>query len=466
MNFSQFLIIMNMRRKIILFTMILTVLTTLVVSNLIPKTYKATATLVINYKGMDPITGLAVPAQLMPGYMATQVDIINSKSVALRVVEDLKLPESAAVKKEFYDATHGVGDIRVWLADLLLKKLDVVPGRDSSVLDITFKGTNPEFAAAVANGFANAYQQTAIQLKVEPLKQASVYFNNQIKSLHDNLEAAQTKLSKYQQEKGIVNIDNRMDVETSRLNELSTQLVVAQGQRMEASSRRNHGANDSPDVVGNPLVQRLKEELSTAESKLSEAAEKYGANHPIYLGAKAEAEKLRTSLNEQIHSTLNSVSSNERIFQQREGELRAALAAQKAKVLDLNRFRDEKLALLSREVESAQRAYEAATQRFNQTNLEGQANQSDVALLNPASPPTEPASPKPLANTLISIVLGTFLGLGLGFLAELLDRPVRSLDDLADVLQAPVLGSIEWKAPRRRFSLLPKWLLPRYLRSN
>ena len=456
-----------MRRKIILSVIVLTVLAVLAVSLILPKSYKATATLVLNYKGIDPISGSAVPAQLMPGYIATQVEVITSRNVALKVVDELKIAENPTVKEDFFAKTKGKGDIRIWLADALINRLEVIPARDSSVLDIVYKGPDPQFSATLANAFANAYQQVSVQLKVEPLKQAAVYFSTQTKVLQTNLEAAQNKLSKYQHEKGIVNLDNRLDVETARLNELSAQLVVAQGQRMEASSRRNQGGINSPDVIGNSLVSSLKQELATAESKLSEAAEKYGNNHPIYIGAKAEAEKLRSSLNEQIKNTISSVSSNERIYQQREAEIRGALGAQKAKVLQINREKDEHLALLMKEVEAAQRAYEVVTQRFNQTSLEGQSNQSDVALLNPASVPLDPSSPNILLNIIIALIAGTILGLLFGLLAEMIDRPVRSEADLVDMLHAPVLGTVEWRAnSRRRFKFMPKWLSPRYLRSN
>jgi uncharacterized protein involved in exopolysaccharide biosynthesis len=89
MNFTQLLLILKARSKIILIAFGLTVLTTLIVSLLLPKSYTATTSLVLNYKGMDPVTGLALPAQLMPGYMATQVDIITSRNVAIKVVDQL-----------------------------------------------------------------------------------------------------------------------------------------------------------------------------------------------------------------------------------------------------------------------------------------------------------------------------------------------------------------------------------------
>lgn len=466
MNFSQFLLILRARSKIIMLTLIVTVATALSVSLLLPKTYMATTSLVINYKGIDPVTGLTLPAQLMPGYMPTQVDIITSKSVAMRVVDELKMAEGAAVREQFQASTGGQGSIRDWLGDLLLKKLDVTPSRESNVLDISFKGSDPNFAAAVANSFANQYQLMSIHLKVEPLKKASVYFTDQIKLLRDNFEVAQNKLSQYQQENGIVSLDNRVDVELARLNDLSSQLVMAQGQAMEASSRQHVAkgrAAESPDVVANPLIQSLKVALTQAESKFSEIEQRLEKNHPQYQGAKAELDKLRSDLDGAIKATSNSVGNNAQILRQRESDIRAALAAQKTKVLELNRTRDE-LSVLVKDMESAQRAYEVTSQRFTQTNLEGQSNQSDIAVLNPAVAPITASGPKVFLNTVLSIFLGSMLGLGFGLLAEMLDRRVRSADDVGATLGLPVFGVMVLSPKNHRLGL-SKWLRPR-LQSN
>lgn len=82
MNFSQFLLILHARFRIIMLVLVVTVVATFTVSLLLPKTYQTATTLVLNYKGLDPVTGLTLPSQLMPGYMATQMDIINSMNVA------------------------------------------------------------------------------------------------------------------------------------------------------------------------------------------------------------------------------------------------------------------------------------------------------------------------------------------------------------------------------------------------
>jgi chain length determinant protein EpsF len=452
MNLTQLLLILRARYRTALIALLLTVAAALGASLLSHKTYKATTALVLNYKGTDPVTGQAMASQLQPGYMDTQVEIINSTSVARKVVETLKLDQGDLVKQHFMDATDGDGDLRDWVANGLLAKLEVLPAKESSVLQISYIGLDPQLAANVANAFASAYRQASVQLKVQPSQRTSVYFDEQVKLLRDKLETAQQRLSKYQQENGIVSTDKSLDVESVRLNELSSQAVAAQAQAMEATARHRQvqgkGAGQSPDVANNPLIQNLKLGLNNAESKFAETAQRLDENHPQYQSAKAEVDKLRAELNTQIQIASSALGANATILQQRGNEAAAALQAQKDKVLRINRTRDE-MNLLSKEVDSAQRAYDTVAQRLTLTNIEAQANQSDVAVLTPALAPLKPYGPKLLLNTLIGLAAGVLLGVGGAVILELFDRRVRSAQDLQDTAGLPVLGVIR-RAPAAR----------------
>ena len=114
MNLRQFLMLLRARRRLILSTLFATILLALGWSLVQSKTYTATASVLLNYKGVDPLTGLTMPGQLLPGYMATQIDIISSRNVALRVVDRLRLASSPVVVAQFEEATEGKGTVRDW----------------------------------------------------------------------------------------------------------------------------------------------------------------------------------------------------------------------------------------------------------------------------------------------------------------------------------------------------------------
>lgn len=444
MNFQQFLSILWARRIIAVAALVLVVVATLAVNLLLPKSYKASTNLVLNYKGADPVTGMALPAQLMPGYMPTQVEIISSQRVALKVVDRLEFDRSPVVQQQFREATGGEGNVRDWLADSLLKSLDVQPSRESSIITIGYEGNDPQFVAMLANAFAEAYIQTTLQLKIEPSRQAAIWFDGQVKALREDLNKAQAKLSAYQQETGIISVDERIDVESGRLAELSSQVVAAQSQLYDIASRQNQISNskrldENPDIMNNSLIVSMKAELSRAESKFAELSQRFDKNHPQYQAAQAELESLRRKLQAELQLASSSVGSAKNISQQRESELRGALAKQKARVLQLKQQRDQ-IAILQRDVESAQRALDLGMQRFSQTNMEGQANQTDVAILNPAIAPLKHSKPRVMLNVLVAVFAGTILAVALALLAEMMDRRVRAPADIELGLELPLLG--------------------------
>ncbi len=108
----------------------------------------------------------------------------------------------------------------------------------------------------------------------------------------------------------------------------------------------------------------------------------------------------------------------------------------------------EEATLLARDLENAQRIYDSALQRYGQSRMEAQSTQTDIAVLNPAFPPTDPSKPRVLFNVLLAVFFGTLLGVSLGFLIELLDRRVRSGEDISTVLDIPVLAEVTKKGRR------------------
>jgi chain length determinant protein EpsF len=442
MTLQQFLLILRARWLVALLTLLVTVLATVVISLIIPKEYTASAAVVVDVKSPDPVSGMVLQGMMAPGYMATQIDIINSERVAQRVVKLLRMEESAAIRTQWQQETQGQGQLIAWLAALLQKKLEVRPSRESNVINISYSGGNPEFVAAVANGFAQAYLDVNLDLKLAPARQYAAFFEEQTKQMRDKLEAAQKALSDYQQANGITTVDDRLDFETAKLNETSSQLTQIQALTTDSQSKRQNAKADTvAEVMQSPLVNGLKADIARLDARLQESNINLGKNHPQTQRTEAELATLKAQLETETRKITTSIDTTYQVGKQREGQLQAALAAQKTRVLTLNKQRDE-LNVLRRDVETAQRSFELISQRASQSNVESQNSQTNLALLNAAAAPTEPSRPRVLLNVLVSIFLGTLLGVGLALMLELANRRVRSADDLSEALDLPVLGTI------------------------
>lgn len=442
MTFLQFVLILRARYKVVLAVFLITVTVTVVVSLLLPKQFTTGAAVVVDVKSPDQVSGVLMQGMVVPGYMATQVDIINSDRVAKAVIRLLRMDENPTIKQQWAEATGGQGQLIDWLAPLLQKNLDVKPSRESNVIVINYTGVDPSFAATVANTFAQAFVNVNLELRVAPARQFAAFFEEQTQAARDRLEKAQQALSDYQQSNGITSTDERLDFETAKLNETSSQLTMVQGQTTDSQSKRlNTKADTIAEVMQSPLLNSLKSDIARQEAKLTEGNIHLGKNHPQTLRAEAEIASLRAELTRETKKITSSIETAYQVGRQREQQLQAALAAQKTRVLALNKQRDE-LNVLRRDIESAQRAYELVSQRASQTNIESQTNQTNIALLNAAPIPTTASKPRLLINILASIFMGTLLGVGMALLLELANRRVRSTHDLVDALNLPTLGSV------------------------
>lgn len=447
---SKLMSIIRARWSLVLLVVVLTTLTALGVSLALPKRYVAMASVVVDAKP-DPVSALIYPGLASPAYMNTQVDVIASDRVALRVVRDLRLTELPELRQQWQEAQLE-GTMEQWVADGLRGNMDVKPSKESNVLTVTYKSPSPQVAATMANAFVKAYLATTLDLRVEPARQYAGYFDTQAKTALEKLESARAKLSAYEREHGILASDERMDIESSRLSELSSQLVGIQALSSESGSRQGQaarGADTLPDVLTNPVVSQLKADVSRAEAQLQQLSTRYGDNHPQVVEAKASVADTRAKLRAEISRVTGAVAATNNINKQRESETRAQLDAQREKVAKLKLARDEASGLM-REVESAQRAYENITTRLNQTSLESQTTQSNVNVLTEATPPRAPASPRVGLNTALAFVAGLILAIGIALLLELRDRKVRDADDVMAVLPLPMLGVLP--APGKRAS--------------
>lgn len=451
MSIGQMFSVLRARWRLALIVLLLTIGTTTTLSVILPKTYSAGASIVVDAKP-DLVSGIIFPGLGTPAFMATQVDILLSDRVWNRVIRNLKLAENPKVRDLWSRVTvrdlwsraiNGEATIEGWLHETLKRSLSVKPSIESNVIMVDFSAHDPQLAADLANGVVNAYLEIALELRVDPARQSSRFLDVRAKEARAALEGAQSRLSAYQREKGVVITEERLDVEVARLNELSTQLVMLQALASESGSRQVQAQGGSSDrlaeVLNSPLIGGLKADLSRSEARLQELGARLGDNHPQVIEAKANVNALRGRVEAETRRVTGGVGVTAAINRQREAELRASLEAQRAKVQRMKVVRDEG-GVLMRDVEGAQRAYEAVVQRLNQSSLESQVTQSSMYVLTDAWVPVKPSSPKVALNVALSIVIGSLLALGAVLLLESTDRRFRAREDATASIGLPLLG--------------------------
>lgn len=460
MNLDLFLATLRARIGVFARVLVVTVLAAAAVSVLLPETYRATASLLVDAKDEQSLSNVLRPLMLPQermNYMQTQMDVMTSQKVAQQVVRDLKLADSPKARASFQDEAEGIGSIEEWLAENLLERLKVETSQ-SSIIQVSYSSRDPQFSAAVANAFAKAYLDTLLELRVEPTRQAATWFDEQLKSLRARLEDAQAKLTDYHRQHGIVSADERYDVENTRLGELSTQLAKAQDQTYDWESRvrrareyleRGAPPDQLPDVLNNPYIQKTATDLLDGEAKLQELATQYGANYPLYQRQLSENQARRERLDAAMRKVVAGLDNSRRQSLRREAELRGAMAALRAQLLEDKVSRNE-LAVLTRNVETAQRTYETALQRSVVSQVESRASQTNVTVLTPAVAPRKPYSPRIVLNVSLAAVVGIMLGIATVILTEMFDRRVRLIDDLAGGLSVPLLAALNVQRPSAR----------------
>jgi chain length determinant protein EpsF len=471
MRLQQYYWILRARWKTAARTFAAVLATVVILSLVIPKHYKAEASVVADLKNAGPLDDNAWPSALVERYSGTQVDIIQSDRVARDVVDRLHLSKMPEIVAEWRASRYYEPDNFVpWAARWLQKHLAVQSSRESNVISIRFSSTDAQFAAAAANAFSAAYLQAALDLNVDSAKNFAQWFNDQTRSLRTNLEAAQSRLSAFQLEHGIVATDDRVDVETLRLNNLETQLASAQAQHVDSSSRQKQtgvAADQSPEVLQNSLINSLKSDIAHTEAQLQQVEARLGVNHPEYLSLQAQLLALKAREDTEVRRVMGSLGTINRVSVERESDMRAAVDAQKAKVLQL-RAQHDQAAVLQRDVDTAQRAYELVTSRLGQVSLEGALQQINVSVLTPAVAPIKPTWPLLLLNTALGVVLAGIAGIGHALVRESSDLRIYNAAQLASIAPAPAFtlrltnGAATVASTRRPLLALARAWLPQH----
>lgn len=441
MRLHELLLVLRARWRTVALTWAAIVAAALIVSLALPARYEATATLLVDLNGPDPLAAQGVfrPAGSLSTHMATQVDILKSEDVAIGAVRIAGLDRDPKWREEWQRRTGGQGSYESWLATRALRGLDVRPSRDSNVMTVGYTSSDPQLSAAMTNAFVRSYVEASLRMKVDPARQFNAFFGERAKALREQLDTAKARLSEYEQKHGVlVGTD---DVEAGRLAELTSQLVTLQDAVAEsANARKQAGAapGDMREVRNDPEVAALTAEAVRIEGQLAELRTQFGEQHHSILAARHSLADVKTRLEGAMRRAAGSFGTTVKVNQARLAEAEAAVERQRAIVARRKAQRDA-AGTLQRDVENAQRAYDAVLSRASQTSLESSnTTQTSVSVLKTATAPLW--SPFFLAlNVSVAALLGLLLGAWRALAAEGGDRRVRTIADITDRLQQPLM---------------------------
>jgi polysaccharide biosynthesis transport protein len=423
---------------------------------LLPQPYEATASLVVELNNSDPMRGQEIlkPAGTVSTYLATQVEVIRSEAVALAALRRLGLDKQQSLQDQWREETEGRGSFESWLAAKLLRKLAVLPSRDSNVVTLSYTSPDPDLSAAVANAFVQAYIDTSLQMRAVPARKFNTFFEERAKSLRNTLDEAKARLSAYEQKNGLIVSDpQEPDVESSRLAELTSQLVALQDEATAAADRQRQAvgsASGMQEVRNDPEVAELTSNLAKAEGELSRLKSQFGDRHPAVIEARKSIEDVRGRLSAATRRAASTLTVPVKANEARLAKVRKEIEQQRALVLARRSQRNAAAALL-RDVDNAQKAYDAVLQRESQTALEAaNTTQPNISVVKSATPPAQASTLFLMINLVVAMLLAPLLGAAGAVLRESRDRRLRTVEDVTGLLRQPLLLALPDGLARRR----------------
>lgn len=403
------------------------------------RTYVAHAALLFD-GGPSPTVRDNASASDDRSLLGTQADIIKSDAVARRVIQSNHLLADRTLQQQWRDQAKGRGSFETWVTNRLLGGLEVLPQKDTDVLQVGYKSTDPVVAARIANSFAADFVAMRMQISTDAAKQYAKWFQQRTTEVRGNLDRAQKALSDFQRSHGMVD-GNTLALEADRLSSLSTQLAAAESSAADLNARAGTRVSRSPDVLSSAVVETLRQNVANSEAKIAELSSTYGDNHPDLVAARAQLTTLRGKLASETSAASDSVRIASSAASSREAQMQSLVNGQRARMLSITGYQSQ-FDALKNDVGTAQKAYDAVTERLNLMKLQSGLPTTNVQQVDRAIPPLLPANPNVPLLTLLALLLGAVLGVLAAMAAEWRRPVVRSAGGLFDSTGIPVIGSL------------------------
>lgn len=418
--------------------------------------------------------------------LQTQYELLRSRSLAERVIEELRLDQSSSASagaagagpdsavsapaapdsflsdyvdrivsgyKKLSNPTTRNSEVlgREAVVGSFLGSLTVEPVRSSRLIKLHVENTNPELAARIANATVQSFIAMGLERRLEASSYAKTFLEDQIKQIKAKLEESERKLNRYAQEKQILTLDEKTSVINQTYTDYAAALSRAEQDRIKVESQFSE-IKRNPDnvaaVVDNKTIQSYKEQKAKLQIEYQQNLRIYKPDFPKMLQIKAQVAEVDAQIKAEIAAIAAGVQSQYEAAQRQESLIRDKLGATRKQVLSTQDSSID-LNLLKREVDTNRQLYDGLLQRLKQLGVSGGVVTNNISVVDGAEPSLFPYKPDLRRNLIFGIAVGLFLGLCLVFVLEYLDDSIKFPDEVERLLAVPLMGIIP-KVTRKR----------------
>ncbi|WP_440995042.1 GumC family protein [Arhodomonas sp. SL1] len=456
----------------------LVVTATVVATALMRPVYKATATVQINEQGSQileyqDLEGTGGGGGRERNFYATQYEILKSRSLASTVVEDLGLVDNPELNGEIGQrgVMAGIGQLkqvvsqvfadqgdaaaeeeaptpeerRAMVVQRLRQKLTVTPVGDSKLVEVSFESFDPALAARVSNTLVDEYIDANLQRNYDAGDEAREFLQSQLADMQAKLERSDQKLQDFAKERGIADLDSRIELANEKLAQLETKLTEVQQEKLATKVKydriRNGNGDSLPEIVNSEILNTLQEQLVERRSEYSELSGKFKPEYPRMVELQKRITELEQQISQETARIKESIISRHEGLVQQEEAIKESIQAQEGQLLTLNQ-RGVQYNILKREVETNEELYNGLLQRMKEIGVAAGVKENNIAVIDEARVPRNPFKPNMTLNASLALVLGVFGGTGIAFLLQFLDNTVRRPEDLEQIAHLPSLGLV------------------------
>jgi succinoglycan biosynthesis transport protein ExoP len=368
----------------------------------------------------------------------TQFKVLQSKGIGEKVVARLKLTDREPFKSSPDPAT------------LFMSHVGVVPIPESRLVTVTVTHRDPRDAALWANTLADVYIEQSLETRVEAARQAYEWLQERLSATQDEMREAQDRLFRSYQTQDLFVPEGSVSAVSTSIAKLNEDYVQAQARRIEIEAalkqaremrERGESLDSLPQVASDSVVIGFNTQLAGLEVELGRLGEKFKEGHPEMQKVMAQIEQLGRAKESRAEQILEGLEAEHTQLTKREGELKAAIDAQKAQAASQSRKVTE-LEALRKEADSAKGLYEVLLQKLKETDIAASMRATTVTVVDRAGAPQRPVRPRKRRIALAGLLVGLVVGLGLVLARDFMANTIRDPEEIERYLHLDLLASV------------------------